>query len=149
MAGVVNINDVLDGHVSLEVECVDRLYLNAYVPILQVGGQVKRFLELHLGNPIASPVIIERIGNRFRRDVKTFAAANQVPVLALKEPDRSRRDDRKLDHVRPICRRANGMAGFGVVAIVTAQEFRWVFSATKRTSAGGEPGPCASGTHAP
>lgn len=31
-ASVVNINDVLDGHVALEVECVDRLYLNAYVP---------------------------------------------------------------------------------------------------------------------
>ena len=29
MASVVNINDVLAGHVSLEVECVDRLYLNA------------------------------------------------------------------------------------------------------------------------
>ncbi|MGH2547425.1 MAG: hypothetical protein ACRDHJ_11180 [Actinomycetota bacterium] len=42
-AGVVNINDVLDGHVGLEVDCVDRLYLNAYVPNLQVGGQVERF----------------------------------------------------------------------------------------------------------
>jgi hypothetical protein len=31
MTSVVNINDVLDGHVSLEVQCVDRLYLNAYV----------------------------------------------------------------------------------------------------------------------
>ena len=100
---------------------------------------MKWFLELHLRNPIASPVIIERICHRFRRDVKTFAVANQVPVLALKEPDRSRRDDRKLDHVRPICSALNGMAGFGVVATVTAQEFRWVFSATKRISAGGEP----------
>lgn len=43
MATVTNINDVLDGHVSLEVECVDRLYLNAYVPNLQVGGQVVAF----------------------------------------------------------------------------------------------------------
>jgi hypothetical protein len=31
MASVVNINDVLDGHASLELECVDRLDLNAYV----------------------------------------------------------------------------------------------------------------------
>ena len=37
MVAVVNINEVLDGHVALEVECVDRLYLNVYVPILQVG----------------------------------------------------------------------------------------------------------------
>jgi hypothetical protein len=40
MASVANINDVVEGHVALEVECVDRLLLNAYVPSLQVGGQV-------------------------------------------------------------------------------------------------------------
>jgi hypothetical protein len=36
---MVNISDVLDGHVGLDLACVDRLHLNAYVPILQVGGQ--------------------------------------------------------------------------------------------------------------
>ena len=133
MAAVVNINDVLDGHVALEVDCVDRLYLNAYVPILQVGGQVKRFLQEHLGNPIPSPAIIEKIGNRFRRDVKAFAAANQIPILALKKPDRSRWDDRKLDHVRPYLARAETAGRHGVVAIVAAQEFQWVYSATKKT----------------
>ena len=37
MAPATNINEVLDGHVALEVECVDRLYLNAYVPGLQLS----------------------------------------------------------------------------------------------------------------
>jgi len=37
---VVTVNDVLDGHVALDVECLDRIYLNGYVPNLQVGGQV-------------------------------------------------------------------------------------------------------------
>jgi hypothetical protein len=137
MTAVVNINDVLDGHVALELDCVDRLYLNAYVPILQVGGQVKRFLEEHLGNPIPSPAIIEKIGNRFRRDVKAFAATNQIPILALKKPDRSRWDDRKLDHVRPSLDAAERDGRFGVVAIVTAQEYQWVFNATKHTGTGG------------
>ena len=49
MASVANINDVLEGHVALEVECVDRLLLNAYIPSLQVGGQVVRFLCGHFG----------------------------------------------------------------------------------------------------
>jgi hypothetical protein len=31
MTSVVNINDVLDGHVTLDIECADRFYLNAYV----------------------------------------------------------------------------------------------------------------------
>jgi hypothetical protein len=137
VAAVVNINDVLDGHVGLEVECVDRLYLNAYVPILQTSPQVKRFLEVHLGNPVPSPAIIEKIGNRFRREVKAFAASNQIPVLALKKPDRSRWDDRKLDHVRPYLDAAERDGRFGVVAIVVAQEFQWVFNATKRTGGAG------------
>ena len=54
MTAVVNINDVLDSHVVLDLACIDRLYLNAYVPRLQVGGQVNHFCE-HLGLPIASP----------------------------------------------------------------------------------------------
>src|SRR5439155_8859936 len=52
MASVTNINEVLEGHVALELEGVDRLYLNAYVPRLQVAGQVVQFLCGHLGNPI-------------------------------------------------------------------------------------------------
>ena len=125
-ASVVNINDVLDGHVALSIDCVDRVYLNAYVPGLQVGGQVNIFLERHLGFPLGSPAIIEKIGNRFRRDVKAFAATNAIPILALKKPDRSRWNDRKLDHVRPYLDAAEHAGRFGVVAIVVGQEFQWV-----------------------
>jgi hypothetical protein len=52
--------------------------------------------------------------------------------LQLKKPDRTRFDDRKLDHVRPHLEQAERNGHFGVVAIVTAQEFQWVFSAKKR-----------------
>ena len=131
---MVNINDVLEGHVALDVECIDRLYLNAYVPNLQVGGQVVRFLTEHLGNPIPSPALFEKIGNRFRREVKAYAAHHGIPVLALKKPDRSRLDDRKLDHVRPYMDSAQRAGRFGVVAIVSAQEFQWVFSAHDRAT---------------
>jgi hypothetical protein len=99
MAEVVNINDLLDGHVGLDLECLDRIYLNAYVPNLPVGGQVVRFLTEHLGNPIPSPVLFQRIGERFRREVARFAECNHIPLLHLKRPDRTRWDDRKLDHV--------------------------------------------------
>lgn len=78
MATVININDVLDGHVGLEVECVDRLYLNAYVPRLQVGGQVVTFFTQHRGNPIPSPALMQQNGNRFRRDVKAFAEEHNL-----------------------------------------------------------------------
>ena len=126
---VTSINDVLEGHVALEVECVDRLYLNAYVPNLQVGGQVVRFFAGHRGDPIPSPALMERNGNRFRREVKEYAERHGIPILALNKPDRTRWDDRKLDHVRPYLEAAERAGRFGVVAIVSAQELQWVFSA--------------------
>ena len=137
MGSVTNINEVLEGHVALEVECVDRLYLNAYVPNLQVGGQVINFFTRHLGNPIPSPVLMARIGNRFVREVKAFAEAEGVPILRLKKPDRTRWDDRKLDHVRPYLELAEREGRFGVVAIVAAQEFQWVFGGRDRSDTPG------------
>ncbi len=132
MTTVVNINDVLDGHVGLDLSCIDRLYLNAYVPNLQVGGQVVQFCR-HLDQPIASPAVIEKIGNRFRREVDAYAKDHEVAVLHLAKPDRSRWDDRTLDHVRPYMQRAEAAGRHGVVAIVAAQEGQWVFGATKKT----------------
>ncbi len=133
MTAVTNINDVLDGHTALEVECVDRIYLNAYLPGLQVGGQVVTFFTRHRGNPIPSPALMEQNGNRFRQGVKAFAEERGVPILRLKKPDRTRWDDRKLDHVRPYLEQAERSGRFGVVAIVAAQEFQWVFSAKNRS----------------
>ena len=67
------VDDVLDGRVVLDVECLDRIYPNRYLPNLQVGGQVISFLTQHLGNPIPSPAILEKIGTAFRRAVVAFA----------------------------------------------------------------------------
>ncbi|MGH2873212.1 MAG: hypothetical protein ACRDL5_12215, partial [Solirubrobacteraceae bacterium] len=121
---------------TLEIECVDRLYLNAYVPKLQVGGQIVGFLRDHLGHPIPSPALLGPIGNRFCQGVKQFAAEHEIPILRLGKPDRSRWDDRKLDHARPYLEAAERDGRFGVVAIVACQEFQWVFSARNRFGSG-------------
>lgn len=131
-AAVVNINEVLDGHVALEVSCVDRLYLNAYVPGLQVGGQVVSFFTRHRGDPIPSPALMERNGNRFRRDVKAFATERGIPILRLNKPDRSRwgRPQARPRPALPGASRAR--RSVRVIAIVAAQEFQWVYSAKNR-----------------
>ena len=41
---------ILAEHVSLSTSCIDRLYLNGYVPRLQSSGQLCAFLCDHLGN---------------------------------------------------------------------------------------------------
>jgi hypothetical protein len=94
VAAVVNINDVLDGHVALDLHCLDRIYLNAYVPNLQVGGQVVTFLTEHLGNEVPSPALFKRIGDRFRQAVATFAEANDIPLLRLPAGPRHEDDQR-------------------------------------------------------
>ena len=43
--------EVLREHVTLEVECIDRMYLNAYVPGLQYESGVAAFFRRHRGQP--------------------------------------------------------------------------------------------------
>ena len=126
MAATVTVNDVLEGHVGLDLECLDRIYLNGYVPNLQVGGQVVSFMTGHLGYPIPSPAIMEKIGTAFRRAVDHFAADNKIPVV------RFGKDDRKIDRMHPYLARQAGTGRSGVAAIGVAQEFAPVFTATKK-----------------
>jgi hypothetical protein len=122
----LNVNDVLNGHVTLDVECLDRLYLNGYVSSLQCGGQVVRFMKEHLGLPIPSPAVFNRIGTAFRRAVNDFAAANDIPVV------RFNKGDRRIDVMRPYLAAVTAPA---VAAIGVAQEFQWVFSGYERPTA--------------
>jgi hypothetical protein len=96
----VTVNDLLAGQVGLDIECADRVYLNGYVPTLQVPGQIVGFLTRHLGNPIPSPAVMDQIGQRFRRAVDSYAEANQIPVV------RFTKGQRKVDLMRPVMARA-------------------------------------------
>ena len=129
MATTVTVNDVLDGHVGLDIECLDRIYLNGYVPTLQTGGAVVSFLTVHLGYQIPSPAILEKIGTAFRRAVERFAADNKIPVV------RFGKNDRKIDVMRPYLARQAATGRAGVAAIGVAQEFAPVFTATKKQRA--------------
>ncbi|WP_322756593.1 hypothetical protein [Frankia sp. Cas3] len=46
--------DVLSDHVTFEVECIDRMYLNVYVPQLQFPLGLVGFVHRQLGLPVAS-----------------------------------------------------------------------------------------------
>ena len=67
--------DVVAGHVRLDISCLDRVYLNGYVPKLQTPGGVVWFFHEHRGKPIVSPALFEPIGEKFRRGVKDWARA--------------------------------------------------------------------------
>jgi hypothetical protein len=133
MAAVTTVNDLLDGHVSLDVECLDRIYLNGYVPNLQVGGQVVSFMTAHLGFPIPSPAILEKMGTAFRRSVSSFAETEHVPVVRFKK------DDRKVEVMRRYIGAQAATGRSGVAAIGVAQEYQNVFAANQRQVSNGIP----------
>jgi hypothetical protein len=126
----LTVNDLLEGHVGLDVESLDRVYLNGYVPNLQVGGQVVSFMMEHRGYPIPSPAIMEKIGTSFRRAVGAFAAAQQVPIVMFGK------DVRKHDVMRPHLQRQARTGCSGVAAIGVAQEYQNVFAASQRADRG-------------
>ena len=121
----VTVNDVLDGHAALDLECLDRLYLHGYLGQLQVGGQVIQFLN-HRGYPVPSPACLQQIGDAFRRRVASFAEANHIPVVPLKAADRN------IEVMRPYLERAAETGRSQVAAIGVAQETQRVFIARKR-----------------
>jgi len=123
---VVTVNDVLDGHTVLDIQCLDRLYLSAFVQGLQTPGGVVYFLHEQRGLPIASPAVFEQIGVRFRDGMRNFAQANHIPMV------RFRTDDRKVEVMRPYLDRAAKTGRSQVAAIGVAQEFQVVWTARQR-----------------
>ena len=133
MGAVVTVNDLLDGHVQLDIKCLDRIYLNGYVPNLQVAGQVVIFMTQHLGLPIPSPAIMEKIGTQFRRSVRSFADMNEIPMV------RFNKGDRKIEVMGRYLDAQAKTGRSGVAAIGVAQEYQNVFASTERSGTDGLP----------
>src|SRR6266516_1969514 len=128
----VTLADIVAGHVSLEIEGFDRIYLNGWVPALQTSGQVAGWLGWR-GFPIASPAALGKISQGFRAAVRRYAEMNQIPWVIF------RKGDRKLDVMRPYLEAAEKAGRSEVVAIGEAREFQWVFDATRKEGPDGVP----------
>ena len=126
VAHIVTAGELPGGHSVLDIECLDRVYLNAYVPILQSSGQVVAFMTQHLGMPIPSPALLEKIGTKVRRSVESYASGNGIPWV------RFGKGDRKIDVMQPYLHTQAGTGRSGVAAIGVAQEFQRVWSAYQR-----------------
>jgi hypothetical protein len=130
---VVTAADMVAGHVTLDISCPDRLYLNGYVAKLQTPGGVIYFFHDHRGKPIASPALFEPIGEKFRKDIRDWAQANGIPVI------RFTAGQRKAEVMAPYLEAAAATGQSQVAAIGCAQEFQLVWTARKRDT---DPGGC-------
>ncbi len=119
-----SVSDVLNGHVTFEVECIDRMYCNVYVPQLQYAAGLVGYVHRQLGLPIASTAALARITDRFSREVHRFAEREAIPWVDFVKAQR------KDDVMRE--RLAGFSAEEGVVFIGRAQEKTALFRTEKR-----------------
>ncbi len=111
---MASIPELLNGHVTLEVECLDRLYLNGYISGLATPGGLVLFMREQLGKPIPSLVVLGQVTEKFREAVKEKAERERIPIHQFDHKER------KDDVGNPI-RKERGIRD-GVVFIGVAQE---------------------------
>jgi hypothetical protein len=124
--------DVLAEHVVFEIESIDRMYLNVYVPGLQYAGGLVAYVHRQLGMPVPSTVPLGKITERFVAGVHQFAQSKAIPWVDFA------RDQRKDDvmHAYLAEFEAAGRTE-GVVFIGRAQEKTPLFRTEKRRTPDG------------
>jgi len=116
-----------------ELECIDRVYCNLYVPKLQRDLGVVGFIREHPGMPVASTAALQKKTEGFYAEVRAFAAREGVPVVDLRAGQR--KDDVMREH---LARFLAGGGTEGVVFIGRAQEKVSVWATTRRRDAEGK-----------
>jgi len=103
-------------HVVLELECIDRMYLNAYVPQLTTEGGVAAFVRGYLGHRFASTKAVAQMTESFVESIMQFGLDHKIDLVRFKKGERK-------DHVMQARLRAfRKKYKEGVVFIGVAQE---------------------------
>ena len=74
-----SVAEVLHEHVTVEVEGIDRMYLNVYVPALPRAGGVASFFRFHLGHRCASSALMDPITKAFIAQMEQCSATIRTP----------------------------------------------------------------------
>ena len=106
-----SIPELLSEHVTLEVECLDRLYLNGYIGRLATSGGLVTFMREQLDKPIPSPVVLGQVTEKFREAVKAMSERQQIPVYQF---DHKERKDEVANQIRRQRRVCDGIVFIGV-----------------------------------
>lgn len=92
------VGQLLQEHVTLDVECMDRIYLNAYQPMLQTGGGVTYFFKKHRGAQVASTTLMAPMTRDFVKRIHLFAKDNEIEFERFKKG--VRKDDVTRERLR-------------------------------------------------
>jgi hypothetical protein len=116
--------EVLGKHVILEVESIDRMYLNVIVGRLQILEGALRFIRQQRKAQVLSTNAVEPMTRAFVQAIEQFAKDNQIPLIIFEKGKRKDEIAAKL--------RAQYPHREGVVFIGKAQEKCTVYRTEKR-----------------
>jgi hypothetical protein len=116
--------EVLGEHVAFELECIDRMYCNAYVRKLTYPGGVASFFTHHRGATFASTCLADPISKQFVASIQRFAAEREIPIV------RFEKDQRKDDVAHEHLARFGELEGIYMIGV--AQEKIGTFRTEKR-----------------
>lgn len=116
-------------HTVLELECIDRMYLNVYVPVLQTGAGAAHFFRHIRGNPVPSSALMAPMTRRFVAEMEDFARRGGIDLVSF------RRFERKDERTQGYLRGHDGTEG--VLYIGKAQEKARVLRTERRERPGG------------
>ena len=113
-----SVAEMIRKQVVLEVEGIDRLYLNGYIAMRQTEGGFVHFVRNRLGLPIASTVAVAGMTAAFVKSIERFAETEGVDVMTF------RKGQRKDDVAKAYLARCSFREG--VLFIGKARVFRTV-----------------------
>lgn len=124
-----NVAEILQNHVTFELEGIDRMYLNAYVPSLQTGGGLVYFLKTQLGVRVPSTVMVAPMSEQFVKALERFVETQGIDLVRFDKGQR--KDDVAKKYL------ATFEGDEGVLFVGKAQEKANVFRTEKRRDARG------------
>src|SRR5215468_6609274 len=119
-----SVAEVLKEHVTLEIEGIDRMYLNVYQPRLQTDRGVAAFFRCHRGETFASSALMDPLSKAFIAAVDRFVLQERIPLITFTK------GQRKDDVAKEYHARSDGKEG--ILFVGKAQEKTPVFRTEKR-----------------
>ncbi len=112
---------------TLELECIDRLYLNVYVPLLQSPAGAAHFFREVRGHPVPSSALMAPMTRHFVGALERYAESEGLDLI------RFERGERKDERTQQYLLKRRG--GEGVLYIGKAQERARVVRTERRHDA--------------
>ena len=80
-----SVSEVLSEHVQFEIESIDRMYLNLYIPQLQRAEGCAHFFRYHRGQPLPSSALMAPMTKSFVRNIENFAKREGIDLILFKK----------------------------------------------------------------